>query len=59
MQSRKYYHFQTRIRALAARRRTQQTRREDNGIREDIHEDTKHECRDSKDNIKPRKSKKT
>ena len=40
MQSRNYYNFQTRIRSITARRRTQQTRREDNGLRKDIKQDT-------------------
>ena len=59
MQSRNYNNFQTRIRSIAARRRTQQTGREDKGIRKNIEQDTINECRDSKDNIQPRKSETT
>ena len=46
----KLQQFQTRVRSHRNRRRTQYTRREDNGIRQNIEQDTRHECRDSKDN---------
>ena len=59
MQSRNYNNFQTRIRTITARRRTQQTGREDNSLRKSISKDTRHECRDSKGSIQSGESKET
>ena len=52
MQSRNFNNFQAGIRSQAARRRTQYTRRQDDTIQPDVKQDTRHECRDSKDKRK-------
>ena len=46
MQSRNYHNFQTRIRSEI--RRTKANKREENGMLQDIKQDTNNECRDSK-----------